>query len=57
MMTLKEMVEVILDRRDRGVPKPSTPFRLGDLFFPIHRERNLALRYFPQYFRERMTSA
>jgi hypothetical protein len=56
-MTLKKMVEVILDRRDKSKkPRSLAPFRLGELFFPVPRSENKAVRFWPEYFRQGSTS-
>jgi hypothetical protein len=55
-VSLRDIVEMILDRRDKEATRLS-PFRLGEIFFPVPRSENRALKFWPQYFRERVTSA
>jgi hypothetical protein len=58
MVTLRDIVETIMDRREQRPPKPWTPpFRLGEIFFPISRSENLALPHFPQWFRPERSAA
>jgi hypothetical protein len=55
-VSLRDIVEAILDQHDKEATRLSAPFRLGEIFFPIPRSENKALRFWPEYFRQGSTS-
>ena len=50
-MTTRELVRTITNRLKPGTVLKDAPVRLGAIFWPVSRSQNLAVKFWPQYFR------